>query len=143
MKAISLWQPWASLWLSTAKVHETRHWPTPVRGTIAVHAAKKFVKTADEDLGPILEDEFGGHWSKDLPTGALIGTLELIDCTMITSDEHGVMVAAGSDDFMCGDFSGGRFAWRRGTYRVFQTPIPYIGRQGWFDVADDLVGRTR
>jgi hypothetical protein len=40
IKAISLWQPWASLMALGLKRHETRHWPTAYRGPIAIHAAK-------------------------------------------------------------------------------------------------------
>src|SRR6266851_1649200 len=49
MKGISLWQPWASLWCSRRKVHETRHWRCRHRGWLLVHAAKRFEK--DFDLG--------------------------------------------------------------------------------------------
>ena len=48
MKAISLWQPWGSLWLSPAKRHETRHWQTRHRGKLLVHAAKKLVECDEE-----------------------------------------------------------------------------------------------
>ena len=40
IKAISLWQPWASLIVCGAKEIETRSWSTKVRGTVAIHAAK-------------------------------------------------------------------------------------------------------
>ncbi|HVM07165.1 MAG TPA: ASCH domain-containing protein [Acidimicrobiales bacterium] len=40
MKAISLWQPWASLIAYGVKTIETRSWSTPYRGRIAIHAAK-------------------------------------------------------------------------------------------------------
>ena len=75
MKALSLWQPWASLWCSKRKVHETRHWRCSHRGWLLVHAGKHFEKTfeLDDPLRLILDDEFGGDWAKDLPTGALIG----------------------------------------------------------------------
>jgi hypothetical protein len=66
LKAISMWQPWGSLWLSPAKRHETRHWQTRHRGRLLVHAAKKFIKDVDPDLRDILDDEFGGHWAMDL-----------------------------------------------------------------------------
>lgn len=135
MKALSLWQPWASLWLTDLKVHETRAWPTNVRGTIAVHAAKRFVKTAlDHRLVDLLDDEFGRDWREYLPTGALIGTVELVDCKRIElagSAEHG-------EDYVCGDFAYGRYAWQRGAYRVFKRPIPFVGRQGFFNVDDAL-----
>lgn len=44
MKAISLWQPWASLIACGAKPFETRHWAPPpelIGQRIAIHAAKK------------------------------------------------------------------------------------------------------
>jgi activating signal cointegrator 1 len=44
MKAISLWQPWASLIACGAKPYETRHWAPPaelIGHRIAIHAAKK------------------------------------------------------------------------------------------------------
>jgi hypothetical protein len=49
MKAISLWQPWASLIACGAKPFETRHWAPPasmIGQTIAIHAAKKIDKGA-------------------------------------------------------------------------------------------------
>jgi activating signal cointegrator 1 len=135
MRAISLWQPWASLWLSTRKVHETRHWNTDYRGLLAIHATKKLVKTIDDALLEILQDEFGGHWALDLPTGAIVGVLELIACKPILTPW-----SEASDDFHCGDFSLGRFAWERGAFRLLSEPLPYKGRQGFFDVPDTLLG---
>lgn len=41
MKAITLWQLWASLLACGAKKYETRSWATSYRGPIAIHAAKK------------------------------------------------------------------------------------------------------
>ncbi len=138
MKAISLWQPWASLWCSDRKIHETRHWSTHHRGPLLVHAAKRFVKyfERDEPLREILDDEFGGHWAMDLPKGALIGIVNILDCFPADDLEPS---HHRSDDFQCGDFSTGRFAWRRSTYRLFDKPIPYRGAQGIFNVPDDLV----
>ncbi len=49
MKAISLWQPWASLVACGAKPYETRHWAPPralIGQPIAIHAAKKIDKGA-------------------------------------------------------------------------------------------------
>lgn len=149
MKAISLWQPWASLWLSNAKVHETRGWSTPVRGTIAVHAAQRLVVDVDSALCDVIEDEFGCSWNETLPRGAIIGTLELVDCypTICAGvDIPGVplhRVAVHGDDFVCGDFGEGRFAWKRGRYSAFKTTcIPWKGRRGWFDVPDDVIARA-
>ncbi len=49
MKAISLWQPWASLIACGAKPFETRSWAPPrslIGQPIAIHAAKKVDKDA-------------------------------------------------------------------------------------------------
>jgi activating signal cointegrator 1 len=51
MKAISLWQPWASLIACGAKPFETRSWAPPrdlIGQPIAIHAAKKIDKDAAE-----------------------------------------------------------------------------------------------
>ena len=139
MKAISLWQPWASLWCSKRKVHETRHWRCSHRGWLLVHAAKRFEKAFDLDdpLRLILDDEFGGHWAKELPTGALIGMVNVVDC-LPTQTLFGD-AAASDDDRECGDFAPGRFAWKRDEFRLFDQPIPYRGAQGIFNVPDDLI----
>ncbi len=44
MKAITIWQPWASLIACGAKKFETRSWATNYRGPIAIHVAKKDVR---------------------------------------------------------------------------------------------------
>src|ERR1700694_3122793 len=41
MKALSLWQPWASLIAMGLKEFETRHWATSYRGPLVIHAAKR------------------------------------------------------------------------------------------------------
>lgn len=141
MRAISLWQPWASLWLSPAKLHETRHWATAYRGPLLVHAAKKLVKDVEPELEDILDSEFGGHWGLDLPTGAIIGVVDLVDCVR-TADlypNRANLTDGERDDLTCGDHSYGRFAWRRGSYRLFKQPIPYRGRQSFFDVPEAIV----
>jgi len=48
MKAITLWQPWASLIACGAKKYETRSWYTNYRGKIAIHASKKKPPRQDE-----------------------------------------------------------------------------------------------
>ena len=39
MKAITIWQPWATLLPLGVKLYETRSWATSYRGPIAIHAA--------------------------------------------------------------------------------------------------------
>ncbi len=46
MKALTLWQPWATLVAMEVKKIETRCWTTKYRGELAIHAAKGFPKDA-------------------------------------------------------------------------------------------------
>lgn len=63
MKAISLWQPWASLIACGVKVYETRDWAPPrdlIGQRIAIHAAKK----VDKDAARLAEEiVYGQHKS--------------------------------------------------------------------------------
>ena len=64
MKAISLWQPWASLIACGAKPFETRHWAPPrelIGQTIAIHAAKKVDKGAAEMATDIMYGQMDNH----------------------------------------------------------------------------------
>lgn len=135
MKAISLWQPWASLWLTDAKVHETRHWPTRHRGWLVVQAAKRAIDDFDGDrLDDICNGIWGNHWGQDLPRGALIGAVKLVSCKQMVETNP-----AHDDDRECGDWQPTRFAWERGEFVIFPQPILYRGAQGLFDVPDNLL----
>src|SRR6202030_2406661 len=48
MKALTLTQPWATLVAIGAKRIETRSWPTLYRGPLAIYAAKRFPKWAQD-----------------------------------------------------------------------------------------------
>lgn len=137
MRAISLWQPWASLYVAPWKWHETRGWATSHRGLTAIHAAQRFEKDHSPALAAILRKAFGPEWYKNLPTGAIIGTVEITDCFPTEeSSERGIS----ETDIACGDWSPGRFAWsRKSSAVIFPKPIPYKGRQGFFNVPDDLL----
>src|SRR6266403_974869 len=133
MKCISLWQPWASLWLTDRKRHETRHYATAHRGLLYVHAAKRPIR--ESDLSPrlraICEEEFVGHFWKELPFGAVIGIVNIADCIR-TEDVNPIE----ADDMECGDFSPGRYAWRRSLNPTHIAPWPYKGLQSMWDIRD-------
>lgn len=134
MKAISLWQPWASLWLSPAKVHETRHWPTSHRGWLLVHASKRKPNAPCGDgLDDIVAKYFGS--ASSLPRGALIGVVRLVACHRTNT----MVIDWDSEDSECGDFADGRYGWQRSDYHTFAEPVPYRGSQGFFDVQDCMV----
>lgn len=66
MKAISLWQPWASLIACGVKPYETRDWAPPaslIGQPIAIHAAKKIDKGAAEFAEDLMYGQYepGGY----------------------------------------------------------------------------------
>ena len=74
MKAISLWQPWASAMALGLKRNETRSWETLVRGPIAIHAAKGFPQYARTFAS---EEKSFVRLPSFIPLGAIVATARL------------------------------------------------------------------
>jgi hypothetical protein len=70
IKAISLWQPWASLMAAGVKLHETRHWWTSYRGPLAIHAAKRIDVAGSPD--ELCEAALGRSWAGLVPIGMVV-----------------------------------------------------------------------
>lgn len=137
MMALTLWQPWATLWLNGPKIHETRGRPFNYRGWLAVHAAKR-KPNANElmpDLIATLEKREGINWRWRLPLGQLLGAVYVEDCSSTN-----VVTPIDGNDFVSGDWSAGRYAIRRSIDDVIKLdkPIDLIGRQGRFYLPDNL-----
>ena len=132
MRAISLWQPWATAIALGVKRIETRGWETPIRGRIAIHAAKRW-DLAQRQFAS--EEWRAGRLPPPsaLPFGAIVATVELVDCVR-TRD-----VSDLSDlEREYGDYAYGRFAWILADIKPLAVPIPFKGAQGFFNVPDDL-----
>lgn len=127
IKALSLWQPWASLVAVGAKIDETRHWSTPYRGPIAIHAAKTLDLAGAPDL--LCEAALGPYWQKDLPRGCVVAVARLADCAPAERVASYLTPA----NLAAGNFSRGRFAWRLTDIRPLIQTIPVVGRQGLFN----------
>lgn len=127
MRAISLWQPWASAIALELKKVETRHWSTPYRGPLVIHASKRW----DRDQRDFAAD----NHLRDLPFGALICVVGLVD---VRKSEE--MIAYVSDlEKRYGNFGPNRYGWCLSAPTVFAKPIPFKGHQGFFDVPDELL----
>ena len=158
MKAISLWQPWASAIAVGAKRYETRDWSTTYRGPLAIHASKRLVKRELRDLAPhwqaalwpLVHGAFDMPWLR-LPFGAVVAVCDLADCIPTYKLSHGITpgLLAPRRRPQCpeyvwcehhmGDFSAGRFAWKLENVRPLAVPLPFKGSQGFFDVEDSLL----
>jgi hypothetical protein len=86
MKTISIKQPWASLICTSRQENpnlgikdiENRTWPTKFRGRVLVHASAKF------DYSIFSVDTDSEKWesftkTSNYPTGAIIGSVEIVD----------------------------------------------------------------
>lgn len=136
MKALSLWQPWASLWATPdAKIHETRSWPTNYRGELAIHASKTLACPDDfspEDcaticnvLGFPLDAVLALRAWQHLPLGAIVAVITLEDCRPTSAGTPHRL------DRLFGNWTPGRFAWRRGSIiQRLAAPVPCRGFQG-------------
>ncbi len=133
VKALSLWQPWASLWARGRKTYETRSWATDYRGPIAVHAAKRIETNISDALLLICEEEFGDDWPADLPSGALIAICDRVLC--LPTDR----MYPDPEERAQGNFTHGRFAWDTLNMRELPAPIPWRGMQNLFDIPDHII----
>jgi len=116
MKALSLWQPWASLIYDGRKTIETRHWEMLYRGPLAIHATQLIDKNACT--------EFGYEW-ESLPRGAILCIVHVETCVRLPH------LCARPDDY--GDFTEGRFGIVMTLLEKFPAPIPAKGKQGMWN----------
>ena len=132
MEAISLWQPWASAMAFGWKQVETRHWATKYRGPLLIHAAKKVIEWPSIDI----QLAFKGiaFLPSDLPLGALLCKVDLVDCERILVHNKPEDIG----ERILGNYEPGRFMWVTANLETFD-PIPYRGGQGFFNVPDGLI----
>lgn len=133
MKAITLWQPWATFMALGLKKIETRSWDTRYRGPLAIHAAASMNKVCKEFAEcPYFKDMLvrrGFASWRDLPLGAVVATVELVTTRHAEDLNHGLSRA----EFYLGDFSKGRFGWVTDHLVKLATPVPAVGRQGFWE----------
>ena len=136
MRAISLWQPWATAIALGVKRVETRHWSTNYTGRLAIHAAKRY----DKEQSFFAETErAAGRLPARIPLGAIVATATLMGCRRTEDVVHQLS----SIEQIYGDYEPGRFAWFLSDIVALDEPIPYKGAQGFFNIPDELVMMTQ
>ena len=114
-KALSVRQPWAELILAGRKNYELRTWWTAYRGRVWIHA------------GRCVERAFLDRASLDavrLPTGAIVGSVEIAACDPFTLQIADEMRTTGS---WFGSWQPAMFAWELRDVRRLAEPIPWQG----------------
>lgn len=119
MRALTIWQPWASLIAKGDKRIENRDYPpfsTIVGERIAIHAGKQW------DHRSLATD--GGA---DLPRGAVVATAVLVG--------H---VTESDDAFFCGPFG-----WLLEDIRKVDPPVPCRGYQGAWTLPAEVAAQVK
>lgn len=141
MKAISLWQPHASLIPLGLKGYETRSWGTSYQGPLVICSAKRSQKNQHLCWLAILEilESLGVETSNlpcwdELPFGCAIAIVDLTNCIKMT---QGFIAEQTESERLVGDWQVNRFAWKLENIRKIN-PFPIRGKQGLFEVDVDL-----
>lgn len=167
VKALTLYEPWATMVALGVKRIETRSWPTPYRGVVAIHASKRFDSLCLDAAGkePMLgylrtsgKEAMLRPTNKDCFTetrGRIIAIADLIGCVLIPKvgvgseliyqvDGHTTSSRITLDEWNMGWFGPGRFAWIFASVRELLLPIPATGSLGLWDVTldNDLIAYT-
>jgi activating signal cointegrator 1 len=138
MKAITIWQPYATLIMLGLKRYETRHWSTSYRGPLIIHAAKKWDEDRDWDCSRVTEllreqtfhaASLGEERLRLFYTpmgdtlGKALGIVDLKSCDQMND---------GGADFenRVGTFGPGRYGWECDRPQLFEEPIRHQGKQG-------------
>lgn len=133
MRAISLWQPWASAMCSGVKRNETRSWPTSYRGDLLICSAKR--KPSLEEVGDMATFET----AMAMPYGCALCVVELYDCVPTALFYGATPLKISEAESSLGDYTAGRFAWLTRNCRKLKRPMPILGHQGlWIISAGEL-----
>lgn len=129
IKAISLWEPWASAMALGLKCNETRGWPTNHRGDLLICAAQRRMEADELRVYHEWVRPFAGD-GYVIPYGCAVAVVELHDCVATSR------IATTAREFALGNYEHGRFAWVTKNLRRLQPPVAIKGRQGFFDVPE-------
>jgi hypothetical protein len=161
MKALTIWQPWASLIMIGAKPYEFRGWRPPhwlIGQRLAIHAGARPVKRAEvwalleclQDataVRPCLHADIAKPALEKVFENPRLLPLAHVLCTAIVGEpvsgdacarEFGVDLGflSGNDSDRANIFNWG---WPLGDVEPVVPPVPWRGSQGLFDVPDDVV----
>lgn len=122
IKAITLWEPWASLIADGRKRIETRHWYTHHRGLLAIHAGAMVIEETAQECGY-------DPWK--MPNRQIVAIAYLGDCVKM---DDKFIAAHSKAEKSLGDFAIGRFGWIITDVLKLKKPVPCNGRQGLWNI---------
>lgn len=142
MKAITLYEPYASLMAIGTKVNETRSIRTSYRGDICIHAAKTDICWPSA-VKYLTGRAFAKRGQKFEPQfGCIVAVVEIYDVqpseSFVVEEVREGKVTISVQEFAFGNYSPGRWIYRTRNLRRLARPVPTRGFQsiGWTVPAD-------
>jgi hypothetical protein len=128
MKALTLWDPWATLTALALKKVETRSWATKYRGPIAIHAAlRKPPYLGVSEYATRFQDELKRCMAELRITrllyrpGCILAIADLVAIEETTKVREDLTPR----EFIFGNYEDGRYAWFFQNIRALPNP-PYV-----------------
>jgi hypothetical protein len=140
MKALSLLQPWATLYAHGKKRFETRSWDTTFRGRFVIHASGRLTIAAAalcyrEPFHSALLECGVKDLEVDLPFGAILGIADL-KRTWKTSE---IAPSLSEMELAFGNYEPRRYAFETDPVAVLEQPITCGGHLDFWDVPQDVL----
>lgn len=123
MKVLSLTEPYATLIKENKKKIETRSWKTSYRGELYIHASSTNIPKEwknNKELMDLLKDS-------SLNFGHIICKCNLVDCIYMTKEYVEDMKENHYQEYICGEYKEGRYAWILENIQVLDNPIKSKG----------------
>ncbi len=129
MKCLTIQQPWAHAIFNQGKDMENRSWRTKYRGPLLIHAgvSRKNFTAAGQLAWGVKYPGYETDHEKNCKFGAIIGVCCVIGCEPSSFFNKNLWS------------TGSGFGWQLSDAFEFLTPVPLKGKQGLFNVPDDLV----
>ncbi len=134
MKVLSITEPYATLIKENKKLIETRSWKTNYRGELYIHASA--IKVSKEclenkELMKLVENTL-------LNYGNIICKCNLVDCIYMTKDYVENMKKNNYQEYICGLYEEGRYAWVLKDITPLNAPIKAKGQLNIWNYYNEL-----
>ena len=121
MKVLSIKEPYATLIKEKEKFVETRSFKTSYRGELYIHASKETLKSKNKDFQKLISN-------LSLNNGYIICKCRLKDCIYMTDEYIENLKRENYQEYICGNYKEGRYAWILEDIEPLEHPIEVIGR---------------
>lgn len=123
MKVLSLTEPYATLIKEKKKLIETRGWKTNYRGELYIHASATNIPKEWKENKELINLVS----NTKLNFGYIICKCNLVDCIYMTEEYVENMQKNNYQEYICGDYKEGRYAWILEEIEPLKTPIKARG----------------